>query len=92
MYGSASHQLWLAMERFYVPQEITNMLERYFLGFLLRFSLSVLTTAWTYLQVGITMVCMILPILFIMAMQVILDVTSEFAQGPRLSEEIRMPH
>lgn len=40
---------------------------------------------------GIAMGCMISLILFVMIMKVMLDAASGVAEGPRFSEEIKMP-
>lgn len=73
-YGTVPHQLlWKAQEMFHVPSEISGMLKTYFSGFSLRFSTTTFKTSWIDVQVGITMECTISPILFVMAMDVILD-------------------
>lgn len=60
------------------------------LGFSLHFSTSAFTTGWINHHVGIAMGCMILPILFIMAMQIILDMASSHTLGPSLNKEVTL--
>ncbi|GFN83882.1 reverse transcriptase [Plakobranchus ocellatus] len=48
------------------------MLEDYFNGFKMRFSTESYTTDWINLEVGIAMGCTVSPILFVLAMEVIL--------------------
>lgn len=91
-YGSVPHQmLWQALQMYHVPPEIATMLERYFQGFTARFSTKEYTTAWIELQVGIAMGCTISPILFVLAMQVILKAAEGEARGPAVDGECYMP-
>ena len=91
-YGSVPHQmLWQALEMYHVPKEIETMLKLYFTGFAVRFSTKEYTTDWVDLQTGIAMGCTISPILFVMAMQVILKAAESFAKGPKLDEGYHFP-
>ena len=62
----------LALRMYHVPEDIQVMLDKYFNGFRMRFSDSSDTTDWVNLEIGIAMCCTISPILFVMAMEVIL--------------------
>ncbi|KAK3724686.1 hypothetical protein RRG08_041167 [Elysia crispata] len=57
---------------YHVPEVIQVMLDGYFSGFRMRFSTNSHTTGWINLDIGITMGCAISPILFLVAMEVIL--------------------
>ncbi|GFO26962.1 reverse transcriptase [Plakobranchus ocellatus] len=57
------------------------MLDDHFGGFRMRFSTNDSTTTWINLEVGIAMGCTISPILFVMAIEVILK-TAEGSAGP----------
>src|SRR3984885_12399458 len=61
------------------------------MGFAVRFSTKEYTTDWVDLQTGIAMGCTISPILFVMAMQVILKAAESFAKGTKLDEGYHLP-
>ncbi|GFR86575.1 reverse transcriptase [Elysia marginata] len=72
-YGSVPHgMIQQALRMYHVPEDIQVMLDDDFSGFRMRFSTSDYTTNWINLEVGIAMGCTISPILFVMAMEVIL--------------------
>jgi hypothetical protein len=60
------------------------MLKMYFTGFAVRFSTREYITEWVDLQVEIAMGCTISPILFVMAMEIILKAAEGFARGPMI--------
>ena len=83
-YGSIPHQMiQLALRMYHAPEDIQVMLDDYFSGFRMRFSTNSYTTDWINLEmeIGIAMGCTISPILFVMAMEVILK-ASEDSTGP----------
>lgn len=84
------NMMWKSLEIFHMSSEIRATLKKYVVGFLLHFSTSAFTTGWINHHVGIAMGCMILPILFIMAMQIILDVASSHTLGPSLNKEVTL--
>jgi hypothetical protein len=91
-YGSVPHKmLWLALEMYQVPAHIRDMLKAYFNDLVLRFPTSRFTTDWTRLEIGIAMGCSISPILFVLAMQIILKAAENAANGPDLWEGCNMP-
>ena len=57
------------------------MLDKYFNSFRMRFSTNSYTTDWINLEIGIAMGCTISPILFVIAMEVILK-AAEGSTGP----------
>ncbi|GFN82174.1 reverse transcriptase [Plakobranchus ocellatus] len=71
----------LALRMYHVPEVMQVMLDDYFIGFRMRFSTNNYTTSWINLEVGIAMGCTISPILFVMAMEVILK-AAEGSVGP----------
>ncbi|GFR81669.1 reverse transcriptase [Elysia marginata] len=81
-YGSVPQEMiQLALRMYHVPEDIQVLLDDYFSGFRMRFSTSDYTTNWINLEVGIAMGCTISPILFVMAMEVILK-AAEGSAGP----------
>ncbi|MCG8432275.1 MAG: hypothetical protein MJA29_14040, partial [Candidatus Omnitrophica bacterium] len=65
-----------------------SMLKKYFQ---MRFSTKQYTTNWIDLEVGIAKGCTISPILFVLAMQVILKAAEQHTKGPDLGEGCYMP-
>ena len=61
----------LVLRMYHVAEDIQVMLDDYFSGFRMIFSTNTYTTDWVNLKIGIAMGCTI-PILFVMAMEVIL--------------------
>ncbi|GFO23788.1 reverse transcriptase [Plakobranchus ocellatus] len=81
-YGLVPHEMiQLALRMYHVPEVIQVMLDDYFSGFRMRFSTNNYTTNWINLEVGIAMGYTISPILFVMAMEVILK-AAEGSAGP----------
>ncbi len=73
-YGSVPHMLIAeACEFFHVPQPTAALLVDYFNGLSLRFSTKSFTTKPIKCEVGIAMGCSVSPVVFIMAMQMLLD-------------------
>ncbi|GFO00946.1 reverse transcriptase [Plakobranchus ocellatus] len=91
-YGSVPHEMiQLALRMYHVPEVIQVMLDDYFRGFHMRFSTNNYTTNWINLEVGIAMGCTIFPILFLMAMEVILKVAEGSAGPANLGGGCSMP-
>ena len=91
-YGSVPHKMiQLALEMYHVPKSIREMLKRYFHGFSMRFSTSKYTTDWINLEVGIAMGCAISPILFVLAMEVLLKAAMSGAGSVDLGNGYQMP-
>ncbi|KAK3720950.1 hypothetical protein RRG08_047516 [Elysia crispata] len=91
-YGSVPHQMiQLALRMYHVPEDIQVMLDDYFSGFRMRFSTNSYTTDGINLEIGITMGCTISPILFVMAMEVILKAAEDSAGPANLGGGCYMP-
>ena len=75
----------IQLSMYYVPEDIQVMLDDYFSGFRMRFSTNSYTTDWFNLEIGIAMGCTISPILFIMAMEVILKAAEASADPANLN-------
>ena len=81
-YGSVRHNLIdKAMEFFWIPDDIKNLILRYFKCTYLRFSNNKYSTSWQKLNIGIMMGCVISPLLFVMVMEMLLrsaeDITNK---------------
>ncbi|CAC5418540.1 unnamed protein product [Mytilus coruscus] len=73
-YGSVPHKLTeMAMDHYHIPEHIKKIVQKYFGGMQLRFTVDNKTTAWQKLEKGIVMGCTISPILFIMTTRGFMD-------------------
>ncbi|GFR75782.1 reverse transcriptase [Elysia marginata] len=71
---------------YHVPGDIQVMLDDYFSGFRMRFSTNDYTTNWINLEVGIVIGCTISPIMFVMAVVVILEAAEGSAGSANLDD------
>ena len=87
-YGSVRHQLLeKAMEFFWIPEDIKNLISTYFKRTYVRFSNNKYSTNWQKLNIGLMMGCVISPLLFILVMEMILrsaDVNTNQITGPSM--------
>ena len=60
------------MEFFWIPEDIKNLISTYFKRIYVRFSNNRYSTNWQKLNIGIMMVCVISPLLFVLVMEMIL--------------------
>lgn len=91
-YGSVPHEMiQMSLQAYHVPPNIREMLKIYFDGFSMRFSTKEYTTSWIDLDVGIAMGCAISPILFVLAMEVLLKAASGGAKPADLGKGYQTP-
>ena len=91
-YGSVPHQMiLLSLWMYHMPEDISKMLRTYFDGFLMQFTTKEYTTNRNKLEVGIVMGCLVSPILFLLAMQLLLKVTENNAEIVELGGGFQMP-
>ncbi|KAK3789551.1 hypothetical protein RRG08_060324 [Elysia crispata] len=81
----------LALEMYLIPENIQVMLDDYFSGYRMKFSSISYTTDLINLELGIAMGCIISPILFVMAMEVILKAAKDRAGLANLGGDCYMP-
>ena len=75
-YGSVPHKLLkMAMEHFWFPEAVQDLLMSYYDNFVMRFSTGKFTTEWQRLEVGIAAGCTISVVLFVLVMEMILKST-----------------
>ena len=75
-FGSVPHQILLkAMKTYWIPPEVQDLLMEYYDRFIMRFTTEDFTTAWQRLEIGIAAGCTISVILFLLAMEMILQGT-----------------
>ncbi|CAC5381066.1 unnamed protein product [Mytilus coruscus] len=86
-YGSVPHKLIeMAMDRYHIPEHIKKIVQKYFGGIQLRFTVD--NTAWQKLEKGIVTGCTISPILFIMSMNIIMKAAERETRGPKTDSGI----
>ena len=91
-YGSVPHKaIYAALEHFWVPSKVIEIIKSYYSKFQMRFTTRQYTTAWQPLRVGIPMGCAISPLLFVMAMEMILRSTSHIARGVAMAPNQHLP-
>jgi hypothetical protein len=91
-YGSLPHQLiFKALNHYFVPEHIQNMIKSYYSDVCLRFTTPECTTRWQPLQKGIVTGCTISVILFVMGMNLIIKTAEKESRGPLSATGIRQP-
>ena len=72
-YGSVPHELLMkAMDFFFIPDDVKQLMKRYYDGFKMRFTTGTFTSEWHRLEVGIAAGCTISVIWFILVMEMLL--------------------
>ena len=91
-YGSVPHDLIVkSLDFFWVPDKVIGLITQYFRMVYMRFTVGKVTTAWQPLEVGIMMGCVISPLLFVMAMELILRGSRHVVPGVELMEGMALP-
>ena len=91
-YGSVPHQIVLLSLRMYrIPEEISKMLGTYFDGFLMQLTPKDYTTNSNRLEVWIVIWYSVSPIIFVLAMQLLIKVTDNNADIIELGGGLQMP-
>ena len=76
-FGSVPHQLMRkAMDHFWIPPEIQELLMTYYDKFIMRFSTDEFTTDWQRLEIGVAAGCTVSVIVFLLCMELILRGTN----------------
>ena len=93
-YGSVPHKLLkMAMEHFWIPEEIQKLMMKYYDNFMMRFTVGDFTTEWQRLEIGIAAGCTISVIWFILVMEMVIRSTetngAEIKTGHELSSRRR---
>ena len=83
-YGSIPHKLIEeAMKHYHIPEHIQGIINGYFDGIQLRFSIGDQTTPWQRLEKGIVTGCTISVVLFVMGMNLIINAAKRETRGPK---------
>ena len=91
-FGSVPHELlWESFSFFHVPDPITTLVKNYFQDLQLCFTTADFTTTWQRLEVGIMAGCTVSPLIFTMAMEVIMRASKWVVGGERTRAGLRLP-
>ena len=75
-YGSVPHKLLkMAMEHFWIPEEIQRLMMKYYDNFMMRFTVGDFTTEWQRLEIGIAAGCTISVTWFVLVMEMVIRST-----------------
>ena len=91
-YGGIPHKLIdKALHHYHVPDEVRKIVKSYFNGMKIRFKSGDFTTNWQDLEKGIVTGCTVSPILFVMAMNIIMETAERETRGPMMKSGIYQP-
>ena len=81
-YGSVPHHLiQMALEFFNFPNKVGEIIMKYFNSAFMKFTVKNYITKWQALEIGIMMGCVISPLLFVLAMELILRGAANTSKG-----------
>ena len=91
-YPSLPHQvIFQALQHYHIPEEVSNLVREYFNSLKMRFSVGDSTTHWQRLEKGIMTGCTVSVVLFVTAMNLILEAGSKQCRGPRSEDGTQHP-
>ena len=88
-YGSVPHHLFrMALDFFNFPSKVGEIIMKYFNSAFMKFTVKNYTTKWQALEIGIMMGCVISPLLFVLATELILRGAANMSKGVMKSEHL----
>ena len=91
-YGSVPHKLIeTALKHYHISEKVTTIVKEYLDGVHLRFRVGVYVTSWKRLEKGIVTGCTISVVLFMMAMNLLIEAGRRETRGPKTKKDIRQP-
>ena len=91
-YGSVPHQLIeRAMVQYHIPNKIQDIIIRYYSNIKVHFTTGTFTTKYQQLEKGIVTGCTVSVILFVMAINLIINIAEKEGQGSVSRSGIRQP-
>ena len=90
-YGSVPHHLIrIAFEFFNFPSKVGEIIMKYFNSAFMKFTVKNYTTKWQALEISIMMGCVISPLLFFLAMELILRGAANTSKGVMKNEHLTL--
>ena len=91
-YGSVLHLLIrMALEFFNFPGKVGEIIMKYFNSAFMKFTIKNYTTKWQALEIGIMMGCVISPLLFVLAIELILRGAANRSKGVMKNGHLTLP-
>ena len=91
-YGSVPHHsIRMVFEVFNFPSKVGEIIMKYFNSAFMKFTVKNYTTKWQALEIGIMMGCVISPLLFVLAMELILRGAANALKGLMKNEHLTLP-
>ena len=91
-YSSVLHHLiQMALEFFNFPSKVGEILMKYFNSAFMKFTVKNYTTKWEALEISIMMGCVIFPLLFVLAMELILRGAANTSKRVMKNEHLTLP-
>jgi len=91
-YGSVPHQLIkTALAKYHIPEQARRVITQYLDGLQIRFTVNGMTTSWQNLERGIVTGCTISVILFVAAMNLLIEPSTRQSRGPKTRSGVRQP-
>ena len=91
-YSSVPHYLIrMALKFFNFPSKVGEIIMKYFNSAFMKFTVKNYTTKWQGLEIGIMMGSVISPLLFILAMKLILQGAANMSKGVMKNEHLTLP-
>ena len=90
-YGLFPHHLIrMALEFFNFPRKVEEIIMKYFISAFMKFTVKNYTTKWLALEICIMMSCVISPLLFVLAMELILRGAANTSKGVMKNEHLTL--
>ena len=81
----------MALEFFNYPSKVGEIIMKYFNSAFMKFTVKDNTTKWQTFEIGIMMGCVISPLLFVLAMELILQGAANTSKGMMKNEHLTLP-
>ena len=91
-YGSVPHHtIWIALDFFNFPSKVGEIIMKYFNSVFMKFTVKDYTTKWQVLEIGFMISCVNSPLLFVLAMKLILRGAANTSKEVMKNEHLTLP-